>query len=319
MAEIRSRLALLSQNLRYRAHVFPLPARSLVSWAEGLGLARGGKTILYTGHLYQLLPYLRVLREREQGLVRGKDWLSRLAPVLNPWINVSRLAILGREERRLQEYYTGVLRGVVKLLRKCGVEPGYLYEKEYYPGTLAYDLGLEGVFELQARRVVRAFREAGVRTIITVDPHSTALLREVYPQLFPDWDFEVRSYLEILFHQSRHLPLRGEEGVYLWHDSCVYVRYLGVVEEPREILKRAGLEIREPRFSREITRCCGGPAETLFPEKAGELARARMEELSTLGPGTVITLCPICHFNLRAVSGPDQRVEDFVRVLRLEE
>lgn len=76
-----------------------------------------------------------------------------------------------------------------------------------------------------ADRVAAMFRARGVREVITIDPHTTTMLRTGYPKLVPGYDVRVRSYLEVLAERpagrgpaarhgrdSRLLRLRQDRG-----------------------------------------------------------------------------------------------------------
>ena len=51
-------IGLMIDNLRMRKSVFPISTKSAAKWAKGLDIPKGGETIIYTGHMYQLLPYI---------------------------------------------------------------------------------------------------------------------------------------------------------------------------------------------------------------------------------------------------------------------
>ena len=107
------------------------------------------------------------------------------------------------------------------------------------------------------------------------------MLRSVYPKVLDGFDVEVRSYLEVLGEQELRIErprLRapvGRRGRV--HDSCVFARYEGMVDEPRELLAAAGLTVREPEHAGRQTWCCGGPVESLYPAKAAANAAKRVE------------------------------------------
>jgi hypothetical protein len=61
-------LGILGDNLRLRGSVLPLPAKQATRWTQGLDLPRGGETVLYTGQMYQLIPYIERLVRSEQRL-----------------------------------------------------------------------------------------------------------------------------------------------------------------------------------------------------------------------------------------------------------
>ena len=204
-------------------------------------------------------------------------------------------------------------RAVVQLLRDAGVEFGCLYEDDLYSGALAHDLGLDEIVAAHARRVHAVLRRHGVRTVITIDPHTTNMLRSVYPQLVEGYDVEVQSYLEVLAARNGHAAA-ADGGEIVLHDSCVFARYEDVVEEPRTLLERTGATVLEPENAGRLTWCCGGPAESLYPEKALATAQKRVAELRAVGPQAV-TMCPLCLVNLTKAAEGTMSFRDISEVL----
>jgi len=265
--------------------------------------------VLYTGLMYQLMPSMIAL---EKVLSRFENsQLSRLfgvGRIVNQIVNVARFTPLVVNHKD-QETFDGILRNIVLLLRAADVDFGYLYDEELYAGALAHDEGMCGAFERHALRVHNLFRRHGVRRVITVDPHTTNVLRSVYPKVIHEDRLEVNSYLEVLA-ERRTKPVKLREAQAAIHDSCVYARHEGIVEEPRELLRRAGLDAVEPEYSGKLTFCCGGPIESLFPSKARSIAEARIKQLAAASEN-VITMCPICLVNLRgAAAGNGVSVKD---------
>lgn len=300
-------IGILADNLRIRNSVLPISARSATAWAEGLGLPRGGETVLYTGLMYQLIPYIAAMstfqEKIEDSFLTGMIGLGRQ---VNRLINIS--AFMAFPDAATKEQYNQVLRNIAKLLRLAGVEFGYLYEDELYSGALIYDLGMDDVFNDHARRVFATFRKYGVKRVITVDPHTTNMLRSVYPSLIKDYDIEVRSYLEVLA-QAGLRPVRELAAEVVLHDSCVYARSENVLAPQRTLLAQAGCVVREPDYTGKFTQCCGGPAESLFPQKAKKLADQRVQQLQKAGERGV-TMCPICLVNLQKAAGPGMELQD---------
>jgi Fe-S oxidoreductase len=298
---------ILADNLRLRGSVLPVPARRATRWARDLDLPRGGETVLYTGMMYQLIPYIERLVALEQKL--GDSPLVRfsgLARRANRIVNGA--GIVARPSAAERAEYDRVPATVARLLRDAGVEFGYLYEDDLYAGALAYDLGADETVAVHARRVTAAFRKHGVRRVITIDPHTTHMLHSVYPKLVDGYDVQVRSYLEVLAERGLpSRPLTAREVVV--HDSCVYARYEDVVSQPRELLAAAGFAVREPENAGKLTWCCGGPAEALDPTRAATVAAARVEQLRAAGDECV-TMCPICLVNLRKAAHGAMRIRD---------
>jgi Fe-S oxidoreductase len=309
---VRDVAGILSDNLRLRGSVLPISVRRGTRWARELELPRGGETVLYTGLMYQLIPYIErlvdlELRLGDSPLARLSGLARRVNTVVNGAALVARPPVAERAE------YDRVPTNVARLLHLAGVEFGYLYEDDLYSGALAYDLGSDEVVAAHAHRVAGLFRKHGVRDVITVDPHTTTMLRTVYPKLVGGYDVQVRSYLEVL--AERGLPSVGQlAGEIALHDSCIYARVEGVVEEPRALLSAAGLTVKEPEHARGFTWCCGGPAEALYPARAAAVAAARVEQLRAVAPDCV-TMCPICLVNLRKAAKGSLRLRDISDVL----
>jgi Cysteine-rich domain len=309
---IDSTLGILGDNLRKRRSALPLGRRRATAWARDLDLPRGGPTVLYTGQMWQMVPSINAM-SRQLGRYEKRDnsRLFRFARSMNRLVNLT--PFLARTNPRERRAYNERLQNIARLLRAAGVEFGYLYEKDLYAGGLAYDEGIDRVFAEHARYVFRTLKEAGVRRAITVDPHTTNMLRSVYPKVVPGYDLEVQSYLEVLAERKLAPLVRLGDSAAL-HDSCVYARYEGVIEPPRKLLSAAGVTLSQPELSGKLTFCCGGPLETLFPGKSAEIARQRVDQLSACSP-RIITACPLCFANLSRVAPTGVEVRDISEYL----
>ena len=306
-------IGMLSDNLRLRGSVMPLGSGAMTAWARGLGIPRGGETVLYTGHMYQLMPYTAAMEQKLE-LVRDTPLVRYLSlgRKINQWINTTRF--MPPPPAAARNAWNRRLRNIVRLLRKAGVTFGYLYEKEMYAGALVCDHGMSEVFKAHAVRVYAMLKREGVKRVITVDPHTTDMLRSTYPKIIPGYDLEVQSYLEVLAERGIDVktPLSGDVAI---HDSCVYARYENVVEQPRSLLKAMGIACVEPEASGKLTHCCGGPIESLYPEKTERIARERIEQLTATGCKTVAAMCPICLLNLCRVAPESIRITDISDLL----
>ncbi len=306
-------LGILSDNLRKRGSVLPLTKKASTGWSNGLNIPKGGETVLYTGHMYQLIPAIDAMSSQmamfENSPITKFFGLGRFA---NKFVNMSFfMSLLAKKE--LKQETNNVLHRVAKLLTKAGVSYGYLYGEELYSGALVYDEGMDETFEAHARKVYAMFKANGVKNVITVDPHTTNMLREVYPKFIPEFDIKVESYLEVLAEKAPEAINKVSQEVSI-HDSCVYARYEDVVDEPRTLLKNAGVEIKEPELSGKSTHCCGGPIEALFPTEAHRISKERISQLEGAKDGAV-TMCPICWVNLSKAADGKFPVRDITEAL----
>ena len=271
----------------------------VTGWAEGLNIPFGGQTVIYTGLMYQLMPSIITM---ESIVARFEDsWMRHffgIGRMMNKTFNLSWF--ISRADPQEQKAFNNILRNIAQLLRISGVDFGYLYNKEFYTGTLLHDQGVCSAFEEHAHKVYERFQQYDVKQIITVDPHTTLMFRSVYPKIIKDYQLEVKNYLEVLIEQNIQ-PIKKLEQEAVIHDSCVYSRFEGIIDEPWELLRRTGIRCVEPEYNRKMTYCCGGPIESLFPSKARSIAEKRMEQLASAG-SQVVTMCPICLINLKAAA-----------------
>jgi Fe-S oxidoreductase len=263
--------------------------------------------------MYQMVPTIDAMSS--QLALLENSFLTRffsIGRMMNRFVNLSFFMGLAASPKKMR-HSEEVLRDIVELLRGAGVKFGYLYEEELYAGALLHDDGLDDAFGEHARRVAARLKKLGVRRLITVDPHTTHMMREVYPQFVKDYDIEVQNYLEVLAKAPPQAarPVNGEVVV---HDSCVYARYENISEQPRELLRAAGISVREPKQFGRSTHCCGGPLESLFPAEAHRISGNRVEQLEAEGKD-VVTMCPFCWVNLSKAAGERLVINDIASAL----
>ena len=291
-------VGVVSDNLRLRGSMTPIGRRAATHWARGLGLRRGGGTVLYTGQMYQLVPYLEGVAAAGHGRETG---LRRFGSASVP-----------ASERAT---YERVLVDIVMTLRSNAIDVGYLYDDDLYTGTLAHGAEVdEEALRAQGTRTLERFRKHEVRDVITVDPHTTTMLGTVLPGLVEGFDVRVRSYLEALAEARPRVRtyLSAEIAI---HDGCGFAGK-AEGEPPRALLRGAGMTVREPDNDGTVAWCCGGPERVLQPDKVEATVRQRVEQLRELAPAAV-TLCPVCLANLQRAAGGEMRFTDISHYLRV--
>jgi Fe-S oxidoreductase len=297
-------IEILAGNVRQTRSPFGIPKFMVNNWWKELGLRQQGESLLFTGLMYQFVPYIE---KATSFLERFEDrppaeWLrfGRYQPKRLAGLGLAMITP-GTAKKSAQ----AILRNITRILTQSGVDFFYQPQLDEYSGILLYDLGDQESFVAHARYVAGRLKKAGVRKIITVDPHTTYALKVLYPQ-YTGEQFEVRTYFELANGSSQN----GRGRVTL-HDPCFYGRYLELSAAPRKALERVGIECLEVRNSGTFTQCCGGPAESISPLLAREVMERRVEELKATG-APLVAMCPICLGNLRK-SGAE--VEDLSTIL----
>ncbi|MFP3171679.1 MAG: (Fe-S)-binding protein [Acidilobus sp.] len=293
---ISSVLRFMRTYTRLTGYPVPAPPGFASAWSRGLNIDdKGSSTLLFTGALYQLVPYInatvRLLSiAEERGLSNILSVLERMA-ALRP----GALQGLVRPERLDLEESEKILRSIVNALRSSGVRFSYDPRvSDMYSGALLLDYGVADELKEHAKRVSEAIEAGGYETVITVDPHTTLTLMS-YRQLV-GLKVNVVNYLELV------RPLKRVRLTATVHDSCIYARDLNLWGKARELLKGSGVSVVEPRNYGPKTFCCGGPVESLSPGLAKAIAKRRVAELREAAD-VAITMCPICLSNLRRAGG----------------
>lgn len=269
----------------------PLGVREECSqWADGVNFDTGSDTYLYTGNMYQLMAFSQSMKGKREKL---GSVLTGVASRISSHVPSLIRAGSKSYDESVMGIMAGNLRNIVSILEKSGVSFNYMGPEEPYPGTFLHDLGYEREFTEYARRVASMLHSRGCRRIITVDPHTHELLRDVYPTYVPGFDFEVVYYLDLVDRSLvRHT---GEEVVF--HEPCHFILSGNSYEVPRKLLSEIS-DVRMPERSGKRTFCCGGPAELLFADLSEKISNERFRQLKEAGGEKIVTACPICLVNL---------------------
>jgi len=289
----------LADNIKKTRNPFGAGNKTMNKWWKGADLPTQGDTMLYTGLMYQLMPYIKKTTHQierfEDTKLADYVWLQKYAPKL-----LVKLAFVFMAGKKDKEASNNILKSMVKLLNKSDVNFFYNPKLDFYSGILLYDLGDNEGFIEHAKFVAEKLKSNGINKIITVDPHTTYALKVLYPK-YTGIEFDVKTYFELINFEARD----GDSQVTL-HDPCFYGRYLELSDVPRKILDGFGIEHVEIRNSGKFTHCCGGPAESISPALTMEILTKRYAALQETGK-PILAMCPVCLGNLQKI-GAD--VED---------
>ena len=160
-------------------------------------------------------------------------------------------------------------------------------------------LGLEEEAKKLARKNMEAFSRLNVEAILSLCPTCTFALKVEYPRLIGEGLENVMDISSFFinkldtFHSS-FFTSHSAEAVY--HDPCHLSYGLGVIKEPREIMRHIGIDVIEM----EREGCCGfgGIFSLSYREISEALLERRMKDLKKTEAKTIITSCPGCMLQL---------------------
>jgi heterodisulfide reductase subunit D len=188
-----------------------------------------------------------------------------------------------------------------KILEKEGIDYIMLKEKEFCCGSPVKNAGAEKEFNSLVEKNLKVFKEHGVDMIISNCPACVAVFKNDYKEILGDkWDIEVKHITEIINPKGDKLPTTNQQSA-TYHDPCHLGRQLGVYDQPRNIIKKAGYELKEMDLSRNKSFCCGGGGgvKSNNPELSNRIAKDRIGQARKTGAKHLITSCPMCYANLK--------------------
>ena len=185
-----------------------------------------------------------------------------------------------------------------RLMNEAGVKFAILGNKEKNSGDTPRRLGNEFLFQELATANIKEFEKAGVKKIVTIDPHAFNIFKNEYPDF--GFEAEVYHHTEMLFelvHEGKLKPQFPVNEKITFHDSCYLGRYNDVFDAPREILKSIeGVELVEMVRNRQDGMCCGAGGGLMWMEEdAGHRVNvARTEQALEVNPTMISSGCPYC-------------------------
>ena len=144
-------------------------------------------------------------------------------------------------------------------------------------------LGFEEKFEGHKKKFLELFP---YKEAITFCPTCAMFLKEEY-------GINVKHALQVIL--DRLTPKKLDMRV-TYHDPCDLSRGIGIIDEPREILKKMGIEVVEMKNNKKQSRCCGGGGGILMSDVSlsDKIAINRIKEAIETGVDTLVTACPTC-------------------------
>ncbi|MED1265885.1 (Fe-S)-binding protein [Bacillus mycoides] len=209
-----------------------------------------------------------------------------------------------------------------KLMNEAGISFAILGNKEKNSGDTPRRLGNEFVFQEMANKNIEEFEKAGVKKIVTIDPHAYNTFKNEYPDF--GLQAEVYHHTELLAQwvkEGRLKPVHSIEETVTYHDSCYLGRYNEVYEAPRDILKAIpGVNLVEMARNRETGMCCGAGGGLMWMEETtgSRINVARTEQALAVQPSIIGTGCPYC-LTMISDGTKAKEVEETVQTLDVTE
>ena len=255
---------------------------------------------------------------RETGNPYKKPASDRFRPWFPEGVTISDNAELG--------YYAGctgayeaqpMVRGDVLVLNAIGRPFTMLPpEDEVCCGFPLFITGQHEMLEDLVKRLVEAYKARGVKTLICSCPCCVNIMARDWPLFYgQDLPFEIRHITQFVAEALRQKKLIIKKELperVIYHDPCYLSRGVGIIEEPREVLRSIpGIKLVEFERHGLNSRCCGsgGAARKVFHSNAIAMGRLTIDEAVEKKADKLVLSCPACYAKVNeAMEGHDKKV-----------
>jgi heterodisulfide reductase subunit D len=176
----------------------------------------------------------------------------------------------------------------------AGVDFTLLAEEEWCCGFPLLGAGLRDNLKEPIAHNIDAVQAKGARKVVFACPSCYQMWREHYPH-----DFEIYHVTQYI-HQlitTGQLPLKQLDLTVTFHDPCDLGRGSHEYDAPRRVIDAIpGVKLIEMSHNRENCLCCGGGGnlEMMDSKLSGEIAKAKIDEVTATGAKVVVTACQQC-------------------------
>jgi heterodisulfide reductase subunit D len=189
-------------------------------------------------------------------------------------------------------------------------------DEEVCCGFPLFITGQHDLLEDLVTRLVEGYKARGVRTLVCSCPCCVNIMSRDWPAIYGrELPFTIRHITQFVATAMRQGKLRILKELHeqvIYHDPCYLSRGVGVIEEPREVLRSIpGLTLLEFERHGLNSRCCGsgGAARKVFHENAIKMGRLTIDEAVKKKADRLILSCPACYAKVNeAMQGHDKQI-----------
>lgn len=185
-----------------------------------------------------------------------------------------------------------------------------ILEEEPCCGEYVYSAGNLNLAKKIFKENIELFNKIGVKNLIVTCGGCLYAFNKIYRKYFKEFNLNVKHIIEIIYEleKSNKIILKPLNKLITYHDSCrVGRKYKSrpLYSEPRELLNKCGLEIKELSNNPEECPCCGA-GSGIRGVDSSICIKIGKELFNNIGTKEIVTSCPLCVFNFRYVNYKNQ-------------
>ncbi|MDP3179195.1 MAG: (Fe-S)-binding protein, partial [Spirochaetaceae bacterium] len=247
-----------------------------------------------------------------------------------------------------------IAQSAVRILKKAGVDLGFMGAADMCCAGRALQMGFKADYAKSAEANIKAFKAAGVKTIVTPCSDCYHAFKRQYAKLGLEVEvLHVVEYLDrliktkklaltkslpfsVTYHDPCHLgrlgesfvPWSGKEKkilnqVHTWEPRRPrYNGAYGIYDAPRDVITSIpGVKLVEMERIREYSWCCGagGGCSETNPDFSSWTASERITEANSTGADKLVTACPWCESNFRGAKDANGKTIEVLDLVELVE
>lgn len=208
---------------------------------------------------------------------------------------------------------------VHRLLVRAGLDHRFPRGMDVCCGYPAWSAGATREFDVCVERLAPLLE--GVEEVVSLSPACLYTLSEQVAPRLGVGGVRFRHVSQVLLEAREKHGLAfssGRTDQVAYHDPCHLARHLGITQEPRDLLRAAGVEPLELAESRQETPCCGagGCLPMTLPRVAVAMGREVIRRAVETGARVLVTACPSCVGWLRRVSRGALELREVMELLQ---
>ena len=199
-----------------------------------------------------------------------------------------------------------IARAAVKILNHMGIAPQVMADERCCGHDQIWEGDVE-TFQILAGLNLERIKRSGAKRIVATCPECTRTLKLDYPKLVGEHGLDVFHLTQFVGHNSSALNLAvpdiDSSCRVTYQDACRLSRHLGIYDEPRGLIKAAGLELVEMERTRTTSLCCGTSGWTACGNVSKNIQTERLKEAGDTAARLMVTTCVKCQIHLKCAQG----------------
>jgi Fe-S oxidoreductase len=190
-----------------------------------------------------------------------------------------------------------IARAFVKVAQAAGIKLGILGASEGSTGECVRRLGNEMVFQQIAAALVETLNGAGVKRIVTTDPHAFNALKNELTEFGGRYEVVHHTQAIDAWIAAGRLKVKPVHERVVYHEPCYLGRHNGEYEAPRRVLQAVSKDTPlEFGLARDKAMCCGAGGGRMWLEETigTRINVLRAQQAMEQAPLAVATACPYC-------------------------